>query len=93
MAQHTIYIENLKCHGCAKTIEKSLTAIEGISGVTVIHDDSSVIIDHSGRVGLIEEAEDKLSQLGYPPAGKNSTGQKIISYISCARGRFGKEKE
>jgi len=85
-----IHIENLKCHGCANTIKRNLMSINGVKTVEVIHEDSSVEIEHDGG----EEKKDvflkMLKKLGYPEAGSNTTGAAVKSYVSCAIGRIKK---
>ena len=82
----TIEIENLKCHGCANTISKGISAMKGVSNVVVDHETSSVTIEFDGSSDRMDEFADKLKSLGYPKAGENSTGRKIKSYVSCAIG-------
>lgn len=86
----TIPIENLKCHGCANTIRRNLTAINGVSHVVVHHDDASVEVEHEGHVNK-EILIKSLLKLGYPERGTNSTGATVKSYVSCAIGRIRKD--
>ena len=89
-----IEIENLKCHGCANTITKSISAMEGVADVQVDHATSQVTIFFTGETDRTEEFSQKLKSLGYPRAGENSTGRVVKSYICCAIGRMdsGKNK-
>ncbi|HBG71727.1 MAG: hypothetical protein A2W93_06550 [Bacteroidetes bacterium GWF2_43_63] len=88
----TIEIENLKCHGCANTISKGISAMEGVNNVIVDHETSSVTIEYDGNNERMDEFAEKLRSLGYPKAGENSTGRKIKSYVSCAIGRIDSNK-
>ena len=82
-----IQIENLKCGGCASTIKKGISAINGVLDVTVDVENSIVTID-SESVD-INEIKTKLSHLGYPEVGdKNSILHKAKSFVSCAVGRM-----
>jgi copper chaperone CopZ len=84
----TIYIQNLKCGGCANTITKNITAIENITNVKVNVEESSVTFHYETDVKLAE-VKDKLQSLGYPEDGEaNSIGSKAKSYVSCAIGKM-----
>lgn len=81
----TIEIENLKCNGCASTIKNKLMGIEGVVNVMVNKETETVIVE-----GTANRAElvDILSSIGYPEKGKNTLSKKMMSYISCASGKF-----
>lgn len=82
-----IQIENLKCGGCASTIKKGISTINGVHDVTVDVENSIVIIDSENTD--IEEIKTKLSKLGYPEVGdKNTVLHKAKSFVSCAVGRM-----
>lgn len=80
-----IFLDNIKCGGCANSIQKIILEIIGISKAEVNVEEGSVSIDYDqyDEVAL----EDKLTKMGYPPQGTSSTGQKIKSYVSCAVGK------
>lgn len=81
-----IHIENLKCGGCAATIVKGLTAINGVKEVTVDVEESTVSFSSTNE--KVVEVKDKLTKLGYPEVGdKNTVLHKAKSYVSCAVGR------
>jgi len=90
--QLTISVENIKCGGCAKTIEKSLLKMQGVQQVDV-----NII---EGMVTLAGENLDKeiiaktLLSLGYPEKGSAegmaSLTSKAKSFVSCAIGRMDK---
>lgn len=82
-----IYIENLKCGGCAATIKKGVLSIENVTDVKVNVEDSLVTITSSTDV--TETIKDKLSKMGYPEVGdKNTMIHKAKSYVSCATGKM-----
>ena len=66
MKNEKIIIANLKCSGCAATINKELSAITGVSAVKVDvdHDAIDITYDQIERKVII----DKLHKLGYPEA-------------------------
>ena len=50
-----IYIENLKCKGCASTIKKGLLKQEGVKEVVVDVEDSKINISYQGDKSLIDQ--------------------------------------
>lgn len=88
MKQTTLYIQNLKCHGCANTIVKRLSELEAISEVEVDNENDTVSIKTESDSAL-SEAIEVLSKLGYPVVGdKNTLHKKAKSFVSCAIGRM-----
>ena len=88
--KHEVYIENLKCGGCAATITKGLLGIEGVADVNVHVEES--LVSFSSEESLLPNVKEKLSKLGYPEVGdKNTLGHKAKSFVSCAVGRMHKE--
>ena len=84
----TIQIQNLKCGGCANTITKNITVLEGITNVSVNVEESTVTFNYETEAQLVEVKE-KLKTLGYPEDGAaNSIGSKAKSYVSCAIGKM-----
>lgn len=82
-----IYIENLKCGGCAKTITSELSGIKGVDNVDVNVTDSKVTFNSPDS--LVETIKEKLSKLGYPEVGDtNNIMHKAKSFVSCAVGRM-----
>ncbi|CAL2059585.1 heavy-metal-associated domain-containing protein [Tenacibaculum sp. 190524A05c] len=82
-----IYIENLKCGGCAKTITSELSEIKGVDNVDVNVTDSKVTFNSPDS--LVETIKEKLSKLGYPEVGDtNNIMHKAKSFVSCAVGRM-----
>jgi copper chaperone len=83
-------VENVKCGGCARSIEKALRADPRISAVAV---------DPAGGLVLIEAAADvraqaaaTLARLGYPERGSvegmKAAAAAAKSFVSCAVGRL-----
>lgn len=84
----TLYIQNLKCGGCANTITKNIALLDAITDVSVNVEESSVAFGYPTEEKLIEVKE-KLKALGYPEDGEaNSLGSKAKSYVSCAIGKM-----
>lgn len=84
----TLYIQNLKCGGCANTITKHLGVIPGVSKLQVQVEENAVIFDYTDE-SVLEEVKTLLQKLGYPEnTAPNSLGTKAKSYISCALGKM-----
>ncbi|TYQ00316.1 copper chaperone CopZ [Tenacibaculum adriaticum] len=85
-----IHIENLKCGGCASTIKKGISELEGITSVEVDIENSMVLVETEKESST--EIKEKLSKLGYPEVGdKNTVLHKAKSFVSCAVGRVNKD--
>lgn len=82
----TIFVENIKCGGCIKSIKDALQQIAGVDAVMVDKDKESVVVTGTdiGRGIII----DKLGELGYPEKGNNSLLKKARSFVSCAVGKM-----
>ena len=81
-----VFIQNLKCGGCKKTITTELGMIEGISKVNFDEKESKVVFDaeHEDLSAVLN----RLNDLGYPPVDDdNSLYKKARSYVSCMIGR------
>ncbi|MDG1528909.1 MAG: heavy metal-associated domain-containing protein [Polaribacter sp.] len=82
-----IYIENLKCGGCAATIKKGILAVEGVSEININVDES--LVEVTTDQDVITDVKDKLSKMGYPEVGDaNTILHKAKSYVSCATGKM-----
>lgn len=85
--EQKIYIENLKCGGCASTIIKGLNSIKGVENTVV--DVENSMIGFSSEESILEQVKQKLSKLGYPEVGdKNTVLHKAKSFVSCATGKM-----
>jgi copper chaperone CopZ len=86
MKKETIYVENIKCGGCMSSIKDTLQKIEGVEQVQISKEDDKVEV--SGINVDRNTVIDKLTKLGYPEKGNNSTISKVKSYLSCAIGNL-----
>jgi copper chaperone len=87
MKTEEIIIANLKCNGCATTIKKELSTLDGVQNVAVDVEKDAVNItyDNIERESIIN----KLHSLGYPEATeKNGLLLQLKSYGSCMVGRM-----
>ena len=86
----SIYIQNLKCGGCAHTISTKLSEFDSISDIDVNVDDNNVSFNYD-NVSDLELVKAKLKTLGYPTVDdKNDLLLKAKSYVSCASGKITK---
>ena len=86
----TIHVDNLKCGGCAHTIEKSLAAIPGVNAIAVAPEKGEVAF--KADAALRPKVAETLRGLGYPETG-TVTGlaagvANAKSYVSCAIGKM-----
>jgi copper chaperone len=85
----TLHVDNLKCGGCAHTIEKSLSAIPGVSAISVSPERGEVAFE--ADPGLRPKVAKTLQSLGYPETGTVSGLTANVasakSYVSCAIGK------
>ena len=83
---NTITVLNIKCGGCANSIQKKLSALEGINNVEIDVSEGKVSwtdikTDQSTAV------KNTLSKMGYPE-GDSTILQTAKSFVSCAIGRL-----
>ena len=85
----TVAVENIKCGGCARSIEKAMLAIPGVEGVAVNVDANEVTV--RGPDTLRGAVMERLAKLGYPERGAvsgfDAAAARAKSYVSCAIGK------
>lgn len=82
----SIFVENIKCGGCEKSIKTELAKIIGVGEIEVSNENGEVsfaAIDQAAENKIIA----KLSRMGYPLAGEGNFVHQAKSYVSCAFGR------
>jgi len=86
-----ISVENIKCAGCANSIQKGLLKIAGVEAVEVDIEQGAVSIEGSANH---DELVKSLLSMGYPEKGSveglSSLKAKATSFVSCAVGRMDK---
>lgn len=85
--EETIYVDNLKCNGCASTVISKVSKVEGVENVNVEVEESKVQVAHNDGVSR-EDILKVLGNLGYPEQGTSNLYQKAVSYVSCATGKL-----
>lgn len=87
MKTENIIVANLKCSGCAGTIEKELKKLLNVKEVVVNVEKDTVTVSYEdeSRAEIVQ----KLHALGYPEATeKNGLLLQIKSYTSCMIGKI-----
>lgn len=88
MQVEQIIVENVKCGGCANSIQSAINKIAGVSEVEVkLEETTTVVIGHDGKTDRATFVE-KLTSLGYPETGNSTLMIKAKSFVSCAVGRL-----
>ena len=92
--KHRFEVVNIKCGGCARSIERALRADPRITSVAVDVPAGWVSIEASEDVTAGARAT--LLRLGYPEAG-SAEGMAALkararSFVSCAVGRLGADE-
>ena len=82
-----LYLDNIKCGGCANSISKKLTSIEGISEVDVDIEGGAIKMIFSNE-SILEAAKTALAKMGYPEKGTSDFIDNAKSYVSCMIGRM-----
>lgn len=89
-----IFVDNLKCGGCAGSITKQLKSFHEVSSVKVDIENDLVEVDYVNNFPL-STIKEKLASIGYPEKDTVKGFQKISanakSYISCAIGKINNE--
>jgi copper chaperone len=86
----SVQVENIKCGGCANTIRKRVTEIDGVNGAEVVVEQGLVNVeaDEALRPAVVAA----LAKAGYPETGSvqgmASIKAKATSFVSCAIGRM-----
>jgi copper chaperone CopZ len=82
-----IIVENIKCGGCANSIRKKLSDIQGVQNVEVDIEHGKITLD-----GLSEQDRPSvikvLADMGYTEPGEGDMLDKAKSYVSCMIGRI-----
>ena len=88
----TIYleVENIKCGGCENSIVKGLSAIDGVTDISINREVQSISV--RAPESLREVVVAKLKTMGYPLRGSVSGLEAGLtnakSFVSCAIGRL-----
>lgn len=85
-----ISVDNIKCGGCANSIQQRLTKIPQVLTVEVDIAGESVLI--TAEQDIRAQAIEALNAMGYPEKGSQdglrALGSKATSFVSCALGKM-----
>jgi len=88
--KHIIDVENIKCGGCASTIETRLRKLDGVTQVSVDIEQGRVSVNATDDSR--EQLVSMLLQSGYPEKGTaegiRAATAKAKSFVSCAIGKI-----
>jgi copper chaperone len=91
-----VKVDNLKCGGCAATIQNALLKIKDVQKVIVDPEADTVTVTHDPFLDL-QLVKTELHHLGYPETGTTEGLDKVAgnikSYVSCAIGKLSKTKD
>ncbi|HRF56354.1 MAG TPA: heavy metal-associated domain-containing protein [Campylobacterales bacterium] len=84
--KHTYEVQNIRCGGCANTINKALSAEFEDVEIDVMSKKVTVEIKNESE---ISKGAEMLKKLGYPLIGEESGMlDKAKSFVSCAIGKM-----
>lgn len=87
---YQIQVENIKCGGCANTINTRLKELDCVDDCTI--DIENGVVNISGDEKDRDEVSRLLSRLGYPESGTTeglkAAAAKAKSFVSCAVGKM-----
>ena len=88
----SIAVENIRCGGCANSITKKLSAIDGVTSVDVAIEEQIVTVEITNEA-LQADVVAALKGMGYPEKGSvegmEALKGKAKSVVSCAIGKVG----
>lgn len=79
-----LYVDNIKCQSCAKSITDKVDKIIGVTNSSVDVEAGSVTIEgaSANKVLILKT----LTDMGYPELGSGNIITKAKSFLSCALG-------
>lgn len=85
----TFHVDNMKCRGCATTIEQEVGRLYSVDFVKADPDRGTVRVMFTNPYGdTRDQVLSKLKQLGYPQEGTSTKLDAAKSMVSCALGRL-----
>lgn len=86
--KYEVLVENIKCGGCANSIEKLVHQVKSVEIVSVDIENGKVEFESENDV--LEKVKEKLAKAGYPEIGKGNLLHSATSYVSCMIGKLDK---
>lgn len=82
----TLYLDNIKCHGCAHSISSKLEELK-VNQHQIDVENGAIQMEYDTEEQL-ESIKKVLKKLGYPERDQSNLGDRAKSYISCLVGRI-----
>lgn len=86
-----LYVDNMKCGGCANSIRRELKLFTHVHDVNINREEELIEIEHNEGLP-IADVKEKLFSMGYPEKNTVSGFTKITanakSFVSCAVGNL-----
>jgi copper chaperone len=82
-----LYLDNIKCSGCANSIIKRLHEMEGVESASVNVEEGYISFD-SLNENMIDNVKSAMAKMGYPEKGTSDFIDNAKSYVSCMIGRM-----
>jgi len=80
-----VYLDNIKCHGCANSISSKLKSID-IDNHEVIVEEGAIKFEYESE-SEIDKVLSTLKKMGYPERDQSNLIDSAKSYVSCMIGR------
>ena len=86
-------VDNIKCGGCANSINQKLLKVDGVQEVSVDIEKGQISVITDDHSELFKQSVSaRLQSMGYPEKGSvdgfDSVKAKATSYVSCAIGKM-----
>lgn len=85
--QLTLFVENIKCGGCANSISKKIMQFSNVYDVKVDKDTERITISYNNEIDA-DAIKQELAAMGYPEKGQNSFISQAKSMVSCVVGKL-----
>lgn len=89
--EQSIEVENIKCGGCANTIQKRLTERYSPESIHIDIEQGAITLTSTDALDM-DAVEKTLQAIGYPKRGTveglENVKAKAVSFVSCAVGRI-----
>ena len=94
--QFSLTVDNIKCGGCANSIQTKLAELDGVSDIQVTIE-AGLVDFKAENDAAAASVKDKLLSMGYPETGSveglSAVGAKAKSFVSCAVGKISDEAD
>jgi len=91
--QYSIEVENIKCGGCAHTIQQKILQKHPVNNIAIDVENGKVSFE--ADKDITEDVGQTLKSLGYPETGSveglENVKAKAASFVSCTIGRIQKD--